>query len=187
MRETVSVNLNATPEAGLARVSRASLFSSSSKSKQAAFHVVISEMRAELMSAKPAAGSSLPCVLLWVRGETIHVTEDSVGQSVLSWSDTYFAQDPEGIKIRAAVGLEAVDYFIQGYWCVLSCPRLSAPVRACARLSAAPVPPLHAWPLSLLDYWVWGKLVEALADVGYDSNSLVSMPYDWRLAMPLLE
>lgn len=34
---------------------------------------------------------------------------------------------------------------------------------------------------------VWGKLVEALADVGYDSNSLVSMPYDWRLAMPLLQ
>ncbi|GIL78558.1 hypothetical protein Vretifemale_7931, partial [Volvox reticuliferus] len=58
--------------------------------------------------------------------------------------------DPEGIKIRAAVGLEAVDYFIQGYW-------------------------------------VWGKLVEALADVGYDSNNLVSMPYDWRLAIPLLE
>ncbi len=34
---------------------------------------------------------------------------------------------------------------------------------------------------------VWGKMVEALADVGYDSNTLVSMPYDWRLAMPLLE
>ncbi|KXZ46238.1 hypothetical protein GPECTOR_45g108 [Gonium pectorale] len=32
------------------------------------------------------------CVLLWVRGETIHVTEDSVGQTVLSWSDTYFSQ-----------------------------------------------------------------------------------------------
>ncbi|GLI65076.1 hypothetical protein VaNZ11_008503 [Volvox africanus] len=58
--------------------------------------------------------------------------------------------DPTGIKIRAAVGLEAVDYFIQGYW-------------------------------------VWGKLVEALADVGYDSNNLVSMSYDWRLAIPLLE
>ncbi|KAG2495385.1 hypothetical protein HYH03_006653 [Edaphochlamys debaryana] len=58
--------------------------------------------------------------------------------------------DPEGIKVRAAVGLEAVDYFIQGYW-------------------------------------VWGKLVEALADVGYDPNTLVSLPYDWRLAMPLLE
>eukprot|EP00198_Chlamydomonas_reinhardtii_P010411 XP_001699748.1 lecithin:cholesterol acyltransferase [Chlamydomonas reinhardtii] len=64
--------------------------------------------------------------------------------------DTVSGLDPEGIKLRAALGLEAVDYFIQGYW-------------------------------------VWGKLVEALADVGYDSNSLVSMPYDWRLAVPLLE
>ncbi len=27
-------------------------------------------------------------------------------------------QDPEGIKIRAATGLEAIDYFIQGYWWV---------------------------------------------------------------------
>ncbi|EFJ45728.1 hypothetical protein VOLCADRAFT_93892 [Volvox carteri f. nagariensis] len=33
-----------------------------------------------------------PCVLLWVRGDTTHVTEDSVGKTVLSWSDTYFAQ-----------------------------------------------------------------------------------------------
>lgn len=46
-------------------------------------------------------------------------------------------QDPSGIKLRAALGLEAVDYFIQGYW-------------------------------------VWSKMVEALADVGYDSNTLVS-------------
>ncbi|KAG2454537.1 hypothetical protein HYH02_000382 [Chlamydomonas schloesseri] len=64
--------------------------------------------------------------------------------------DTVSGLDPEGIKLRAALGLEAVDYFIQGYW-------------------------------------VWGKLVEALADVGYDSNTLVSMPYDWRLAVPMLE
>ena len=34
---------------------------------------------------------------------------------------------------------------------------------------------------------MWGKLVEALADVGYDTNNLVSMAYDWRLAMPLME
>ncbi|KAL6754080.1 Lecithin:cholesterol acyltransferase-domain-containing protein [Haematococcus lacustris] len=58
--------------------------------------------------------------------------------------------DPPGVKIRAAQGLESVDFFIQGYW-------------------------------------VWGKLVEALADVGYDSNTLVSMAYDWRLAVPLME
>ncbi|PNH00818.1 hypothetical protein TSOC_013337 [Tetrabaena socialis] len=56
----------------------------------------------------------------------------------------------------------------------------SMPARAAARLD-----PL-TWKLYSSGR-VWGKLVEALADVGYDSNSLVSMPYDWRLAMPLLE
>ncbi|GIL48945.1 hypothetical protein Vafri_5437 [Volvox africanus] len=59
--------------------------------KQVPFHVVISELRAELMNTKQHAPGH-PCVLLWIRGDTVHVTEDSVGQTVLSWSDTYFAQ-----------------------------------------------------------------------------------------------
>ncbi|GIM14392.1 hypothetical protein Vretimale_17345 [Volvox reticuliferus] len=59
--------------------------------KQVPFHVVISELRAELMNTKQHAPGQ-PCVLLWIRGDTVHVTEDSVGQTVLSWSDTYFAQ-----------------------------------------------------------------------------------------------
>ena len=46
--------------------------------------------------------------------------------------------DPENaeVKLRAAEGLEAVDFFMPGY---------------------------H----------VWAKLIESLADVGYDSNNLV--------------
>ncbi|KAG2424835.1 hypothetical protein HXX76_014256 [Chlamydomonas incerta] len=56
-----------------------------------AFHVVISELRAELLSCKQLH-AGVPCTLLWVRGDTVHVTEDSVGQTVLSWSDTYFSQ-----------------------------------------------------------------------------------------------
>lgn len=36
-------------------------------------------------------------------------------------------------------------------------------------------------------YNVWGRMIESLADIGYDSNNLYSMPYDWRLALPLLE
>ncbi|MEW5299264.1 MAG: hypothetical protein WDW36_002297 [Sanguina aurantia] len=64
--------------------------------------------------------------------------------------DPVTGMDPQGIKIRSALGLEAVDYFIQGYF-------------------------------------VWGKMIEALSDVGYDPNTLVSMAYDWRLAIPLLE
>ncbi|GLI62835.1 hypothetical protein VaNZ11_005398 [Volvox africanus] len=59
--------------------------------KQVPFHVVISELRAELMNTKQHAPGQ-PCVLLWIRGDTVHVTEESVGQTVLSWSETYFAQ-----------------------------------------------------------------------------------------------
>jgi len=32
----------------------------------------------------------------------------------------------------------------------------------------------------LQGYWVWGKLVEALADCGYDTNNLVTAAFDWR-------
>ena len=45
--------------------------------------------------------------------------------------------DPPGVKLRAAEGLEAVDYFMPGY---------------------------H----------VWAKLIEGLADAGYEANMLVS-------------
>lgn len=36
-------------------------------------------------------------------------------------------------------------------------------------------------------FWVWGKIIENLADIGYDSNSLSMSAYDWRLAPALLE
>lgn len=36
-------------------------------------------------------------------------------------------------------------------------------------------------------YWVWGKLIENLADVGYTPSLMTMVPYDWRLAFPLLE
>ena len=52
--------------------------------------------------------------------------------------DMQTGKDPEGgnIRLRAAEGLEAVDFFFPGY---------------------------H----------VWAKLIQALADLGYDSNNLV--------------
>ncbi|KAL3135758.1 hypothetical protein ABBQ32_007321 [Trebouxia sp. C0010 RCD-2024] len=66
--------------------------------------------------------------------------------------DMETGMDPEDaeIKLRAATGLEAVDFFMPGY---------------------------H----------VWAKLIESLADLGYDSNNLVGVTYDWRLAVPLLQ
>lgn len=36
-------------------------------------------------------------------------------------------------------------------------------------------------------YWVWGKLIRNLADVGYDPSNMLMMSYDWRLAPQMLE
>jgi phospholipid:diacylglycerol acyltransferase len=64
--------------------------------------------------------------------------------------DPYTGGDPEDIRLRAAQGFEAADYF-------------------------------------MANYWVFGKLIENLADVGYDSSTMSMEPYDWRLAFPILE
>lgn len=58
--------------------------------------------------------------------------------------------DPPGIRVRAAQGLDAADYFITGYW-------------------------------------IWSKILENLASIGYDTNSLHLAGYDWRLSMHNLE
>ena len=58
--------------------------------------------------------------------------------------------DPENIRLRAANGFEAVDYF-------------------------------------LANYWVFGKIIENLADVGYTPSNMTVAPYDWRVAFPILE
>lgn len=36
-------------------------------------------------------------------------------------------------------------------------------------------------------FWVWGKMIENFADIGYDSNSMFMAAYDWRMAPSLLE
>jgi phospholipid:diacylglycerol acyltransferase len=36
-------------------------------------------------------------------------------------------------------------------------------------------------------YWVWSKIIENLADVGYDGSSMTMMSYDWRLGYEYLE
>lgn len=58
--------------------------------------------------------------------------------------------DPPGIKLRAAQGLDAADYFITGYW-------------------------------------IWGKAIENLAVLGYDSSDMALAAYDWRLSYYDLE
>ncbi|KAI9373715.1 phospholipid:diacylglycerol acyltransferase [Aspergillus egyptiacus] len=58
--------------------------------------------------------------------------------------------DPPGIKLRAAQGFDATDFFITGYW-------------------------------------IWNKIVENLASIGYDPTNAFTAAYDWRLSYLNLE
>lgn len=58
--------------------------------------------------------------------------------------------DPPGIKLRAAQGFDATDFFITGYW-------------------------------------IWNKILENLASLGYDPINSYTAAYDWRLAYQNLE
>ncbi|KLU84553.1 phospholipid:diacylglycerol acyltransferase [Magnaporthiopsis poae ATCC 64411] len=58
--------------------------------------------------------------------------------------------DPPGIKLRAAQGFDATDFFITGYW-------------------------------------IWSKILENLASLGYDPTNSFTAAYDWRLSYPNLE
>ncbi|PNS14358.1 hypothetical protein CAC42_6871 [Sphaceloma murrayae] len=58
--------------------------------------------------------------------------------------------DPPGIKLRAAQGFDAADFFITGYW-------------------------------------IWNKILENLATVGYDPTNAFTAAYDWRLSYQNLE
>ncbi|KAI0012387.1 LACT-domain-containing protein [Xylariaceae sp. FL0662B] len=58
--------------------------------------------------------------------------------------------DPFGIKLRAAQGFDATDFFITGYW-------------------------------------IWNKIVENLASLGYDPTNSFTAAYDWRLSFQNLE
>lgn len=58
--------------------------------------------------------------------------------------------DPPGIKLRAAQGFDATDFFITGYW-------------------------------------IWSKIYENLASIGYDPTNSFTAAYDWRLSFQNLE
>lgn len=59
--------------------------------------------------------------------------------------DTETGLDPPGIKLRAAQGFDAADFFITGYW-------------------------------------IWNKILENLATIGYDPTNSFTAAYDWRLS-----
>ncbi|CAI5758755.1 unnamed protein product [Candida verbasci] len=52
--------------------------------------------------------------------------------------------DPPNIKVRAAQGFEAADFFMAGYW-------------------------------------IWNKILQNLAVIGYNPDNMISAAYDWRL------
>ena len=58
--------------------------------------------------------------------------------------------DPPGIKLRAAQGFDATDFFVTGYW-------------------------------------IWNKILENLATIGYDPSNSFTAAYDWRLSYGNLE
>jgi phospholipid:diacylglycerol acyltransferase len=58
--------------------------------------------------------------------------------------------DGKGIKLRAAQGFDAADFFITGYW-------------------------------------IWNKILENLATIGYDPTNSFTAAYDWRLSYANLE
>ncbi|KAF8464115.1 lecithin,cholesterol acyltransferase /Acyl-ceramide synthase [Kalaharituber pfeilii] len=58
--------------------------------------------------------------------------------------------DPPGVKLRAAQGFDATDFFITGYW-------------------------------------IWNKIIENLATIGYDPTNSFTAAYDWRLSYINLE
>ena len=58
--------------------------------------------------------------------------------------------DPPGVKLRAAQGFDAADFFITGYW-------------------------------------IWSKILENLATLGYDPTNAFTAAYDWRLSCTNLE
>jgi phospholipid:diacylglycerol acyltransferase len=58
--------------------------------------------------------------------------------------DKKTGMDPPGIKLRAAQGFDATDFFITGYW-------------------------------------IWNKILENLATIGYDPTNAFTAAYDWRM------
>ncbi|KAI9800219.1 MAG: hypothetical protein M1825_004203 [Sarcosagium campestre] len=64
--------------------------------------------------------------------------------------DKYTGLDPSGIKLRAAQGFDAADFFVTGYW-------------------------------------IWSKILENLAAIGYDPTNAFTAAYDWRLSYSNLE
>ncbi|KAI0233631.1 phospholipid:diacylglycerol acyltransferase [Massospora cicadina] len=99
------------------------------------------------------------------------------------------SKDSPGAKLRAAVGtLTMFRSVLTDRDCWLRCLKLDEAtgldppgfkLRAAQGLDAA--------DYFVTGYWVWGKLIENFAVVGYDNNNMHLAAYDWRLTFDNLE
>ncbi|TDZ28763.1 Phospholipid:diacylglycerol acyltransferase [Colletotrichum trifolii] len=84
----------------------------------------------------------------WSMMRALVLDKDNWKKHIMLDQDT--GLDPPNIKLRAAQGFDATDFFITGYW-------------------------------------IWNKIFENLASIGYDPTNSFTAAYDWRLAYPNLE
>lgn len=83
--------------------------------------------------------------------------------------DTETGLDPPGIKLRAVEGIDAASSFVQGAFLV----QIYMPYTDSCLLQTG--------------YWIWSKIIENLAVIGYDTTNLHLASYDWRLSYWNLE
>lgn len=116
--------------------------------------------------------------------------------------------DPEGIRVRNAQGLDAVDSFFPGADSSPSQHHASAGHREpddlliagtlCFTIVISLDPECFSARNDYISrpglkhrfgagYDVWAQAITSLADIGYDPNSMVALPYDWRLSISNLE
>lgn len=96
----------------------------------------------------------------------------------------------------------AHSYFRQRLWGTLSMMRFMIMDGACwmhhlkldpqtggdpSGIKLRPAQGLEAADFLLPGFWVWARIIENLAEIGYDHNSLMMAPYDWRLDVTKLE
>lgn len=96
----------------------------------------------------------------------------------------------------------AQSYFRQRLWGTLTMMRVMVLDSVCwlqhlklnattgsdpAHIKLRPAQGLEAADFILPGFWVWGRMIENFAELGYDHNNLVMAAYDWRLDIINLE
>ncbi|CBX94250.1 similar to phospholipid:diacylglycerol acyltransferase [Plenodomus lingam JN3] len=79
----------------------------------------------------------------WTMMRALVMDKASWKRHIMLDKDT--GMDPPGVKLRAAQGFDAADFFITGYW-------------------------------------IWNKILENLATIGYDPGNAFTASYDWRMS-----